>query len=979
MTFVQYIANYLNEKELDLAHVTLVLPSERMRKFVSVALVEAAGKPILAPEMITMDRWVRSLSKRTVIDTTRALLSLFEIQLEQAKNEEDRSFEEFLNWGNILLSDFNEIDRYLLDAKQVFRNLADIKEIENWSFGQQELTASQKRFMEFWDRLPGYYYAINEKLDASNQCYMGSAYKALANDIQPAFAEDKERHFVFAGFNALSKAEMSIIRQLVRYGRGHYLLDADRFYYAKNTHEAGTFLREISQYLEEPKLTRVQDVLASKPMDVNIIESVQKTGQVKVAATALSTLSKEELNDTLLLLADETLIAPVVKNLPKSIGKANISLGLPIRNTAIKTWVDLVFGIQENKTRFRTQAIYFQDLQSFWNHPLVQAVCSDEEKAEQLRLEHEIIERNRIFLNTDSIELKGVARELLQLITLDWKGNWSNTMAIFREMNQKLYSGLTDTMAFERAMLQCFDAALLEMENLVNEGLPEMQLKSFRLLFQQHWSKKSIAYHGNPTDGLQIMGMLETRGLDFKRIICLGMNEGMLPPTNPIQTLIPMDLRRYLELPTPREKQGIFAHHFYRLLHHCEDLLVTYTSAEESIGSNEPSRYLMQLEMELARINPNLNLTKRIYSLKSEKEELHREIEKTPELLARLDELFAASTSASMLKKYLTCPLDFYFRYVMDFGEATTVEEEVEHSTFGTFIHNTLEKLYQPFVSDKPVSQQARGSANEQSGTSSEDALSMSEEAEGTSSGVEMHPTEKNTLSTSHKGRRNITSFDVEKMLKEYPIVLHQEFMIHFNQQESAFMKGKNLLSYKMAMELTERFLKSEIAFLSQQQELVYIEALEKEYETTISVNIGGEEKPVRLRGIIDRIDRIGDRVRIVDYKTGRVQKGDVETRKSDVEASQIVETMTNKKHVLQLLQYAFLYQQNEGKWADATIISLVSGKSEPFYLDTKSLDIHDAVASFPAYLQTILDQVYDVSEPFRCKETGFFSNCKYC
>ncbi|XOV66579.1 MAG: PD-(D/E)XK nuclease family protein [Fluviicola sp.] len=964
MTFAQYIADYIQEKELDLGHLTIVLPSERMRKFVSKALVESAGKPILAPEMITMDRWVRGLSQKTVIDSTRALLSLFEIQLEQAKTEEDRSFEEFLNWGNILLSDFNEIDRYLLDAKQVFRNLADIKEIENWSFGEQKLTPSQERFMEFWDRLPDYYYALNKKLDSKDQCYMGSAYKALAQDIQPVFQEDKERHFLFAGFNALSKAELSIVRQIVRYGRGHYLMDGDRFYYDKKTHEAGTFLRGVSIFLEEPKLPRIQDVLSTKTMDVNIIESVQKTGQVKVAATALSALTKEELNDTVLLLADESLIAPMVKNLPKSIGKANISLGLPIRNTAIKTWVDLVFGIQENKARFRTQAIYFQDLQAFWNHPLVQAVCSDEEKADQLKLEHEIIERNRIFLNVPTINLRGIAKELLILITTDWQENWSEALALFRELNQRLYSGFAETMAFERAMLQCFDNALLEMENLVNEGLPKMQLKSFKLLFQQHWSRKSIAYHGNPIDGLQIMGMLETRGLDFKRIICLGMNEGMLPPTNPIQTLIPMDLRRYLELPTPREKQGIFAHHFYRLLHHCEDLLVTYTSADESIGSNEPSRYLMQLEMELARINPNFNLNKRIYSLKSEKEELHRTIAKTPELLARLDELFAASTSASMLKKYLTCPLDFYFRYVMDFGEATTVEEEVEHSTFGTFIHNTLEKLYEPFVTDT-----SNGAAKDQlKGTEKHASISSDGLATDTAS----------SSPRPLKGR-NITSFDVEKMLKEYPIVLHQEFMIHFNQQESAFMKGKNLLSYKMAMELTERFLQSEVKFLSEQTEPVYIEALEKEYESTISVKVDGVEKKVRLRGIIDRIDRIGDRVRIVDYKTGKVERRDVETRKTDENAEQFVETMANKKHVLQLLQYAFLYQQNEGQWADPAIISLVSGKSEPFYLDTKAVDVQEAVASFPEYLRTILEQVYDSSLPFEHLDTGFFSNCKYC
>lgn len=931
MTFVEYIAHYIKEKELDLAHVTVVLPSERMRKFVGTALVASAGKPILAPEMITMDRWVRSLSKRTVIDSTRALLALFQIQLDAAKTEEDRSFEEFMNWGNILLSDFNEIDRYLLDAKNVFRNLADIKEIENWSFGQDTLTPSQERFMEFWDRLPDYYYALNMKLDANAQCYMGSAYKALAEDIQSVFAEDKERHFIFAGFNALSQAEKSIIRQLVRYGRGHYLLDADQFYFEKNTHEAGTFLRDITAYLDEPKLPRVLDVLGSKDLDVTIVETVQVTGQVKVASSALAKLSKAELNDTLLLLADESLIAPMVKNLPKSIGKANISLGLPIRNTAIKTWVDLVFRFQENKSRFKTQAVYFQDLQAFWNHPLAQSVSSEEEKAAQLNLEHEIIKRNRIFLNVSSIQLEGTAQELLTLLTTDWQANWGTALEIMRQMNRKLYAGLTDTMAFERAMLQCFDAAITEMQNLVDEGMPDMQLKSFRQLFQQHWSRKSIAYHGNPTDGLQIMGMLETRGLDFKRIICLGMNEGKLPPTNPILTLIPMDLRQYLGLPTPREKQGIFAHHFYRLLHHCEELLVTYTSAEESMGSNEPSRYLMQLEMELARINPNMKIHKQIYSLNTKKEELHREIPKTPEIIGRLDVLFAGSTSASMLKKYLTCPLDFYFRYVMDFGEVVNVEEEIEHSTFGTFIHNTLEILYQPFARNK------------------------------------------------NENAQNITSFDVERMLKEYPLILHQEFMKHFNQQEAAFMKGKNLLSYKMAMELTERFLKSEISFLSQQTEPVFIEALEQEFETTFEVEVYGDMKKVRLRGIIDRVDSIGSQMRIVDYKTGKVDKKDVEARKTDTTPEDVVDTMTNKSHVLQLVQYAFLYYQNEGKLAQPTIISLVSNKSEPFYLDLMSLNLETAVNDFPLYLQTILQDVYNSEIPFLHKEPGRFSYCKYC
>ena len=188
--------------------------------------------------------------------------------------------------------------------------------------------------------------------------------------------------------------------------------------------------------------------------------------------------------------------------------------------------------------------------------------------------------------------------EIIECVCLDWNDDWKQSVRTIRKLNQLIYSRLEPSLAFERAVLECFDAAMIEFENLVLEGIPEMGLKSYKQLFNQHWTQKSIAYYGTPMDGLQIMGLLETRGLDFKRIIALGMNEGNLPPTNPIQTMIPMDLRRYYGMPTPREKQGLFGHHFYRLLHSCEHLTATFCSAVETIGSSEISRYLMQLEME---------------------------------------------------------------------------------------------------------------------------------------------------------------------------------------------------------------------------------------------------------------------------------------------------------------------------------------------------------------------------------------------
>jgi len=937
MTFTDKIADYLFENEVDFSHLTIVLPSERAKKYVSTSIFNRYQKPIFAPSMITMDQWVKAYSPEVIIDKSRALIQLFSIQLKEAKTEEDRSFDEFLNWGTILLSDFNEIDRYLLDANDVFKNLADIKEIEQWSFNNDELTESQKRFMEFWDRLPGYYKQLNELLSKNNTCYAGKSFKTLANNIDLLFKEDKKHHFLFAGFNALSKAELTIIRQLDQMGRAIVFLDADDFYLKNNNHEAGKFLRELSDKLDGKKLNFVENQLATKPMKVEMIECAQNTGQAKVAATILENSTKEQIDETLLLLADESLIASILKNLPKKIGKANITLGLPIRNTALRTWVDLIFSIQENKKRFKTKWIYFNDLQNFWNHPFLLSVLSKEEKDQLILAEAEIIKYNRIFVNPEKLEISATAFQLLQNVTSNWNSDWKIAMAFIRNSNELIYKKLESEFAFEKAIIECFDKALVDFQNCIEEGIPDMSLKSFKHLFNQHWGTKSIAYHGNPTKGLQIMGLLETRGLDFKRIICVGMNEGNLPPTNPIQTMIPMDLRRYLGLPTPREKQGLFAHHFYRLLHHCEELFVTYCTASEAIGSNEPSRYLMQLEMELGRVNPNIAIEKKIYSLDAIREDEVKEIKKTEEIKLRMDELFAQSTSASMLKKYLECPLDFYFRYVMDFGEQESVEEEIENNTFGSFIHETLEQLYTPFTRfDKE--------------------------------GVKVEP-----------APRNITSIDVEQMIKDFEVVIHQKFMEHFNGDRESFMKGKNYLSYQMAIDLTRRFLKSEVTFLAKQTKPVFIESLERKYTAEIKVDVFGEIKKVSLVGYIDRIDSIGEKIRIIDYKSGKVEDKAVKFRARDNDIETTIGSMKSQKHVLQLLYYVYLYHSNHQILAESSIISFVSGQNKPFTLETTGFSLEEMVEDFPKYIGKILEEIYDEEVPFTHDFSKIYSYCQYC
>ena len=937
--FTDQIAHYIFEKELDLKELVIILPSERAKKYVTASLFDAAGKPLLAPQMLTIDQWIRKLSDRTVVDRTRVLLRFYQIYLKHQADPTLVSFDEFMSWGTTLLSDFEEIDRYLLPPTDVFRNLRSIHELETWSFLSEELTEGQKKFLEFWEMLPAYYSELNHRLDEEGICYSGSAYAWVAKNIDVAFRESKNRVYLFAGFNALSAAEKSIIAQLYKMGRAHVLIDADDFYLKDQNHEAGRFLRELLDELKVKELPFVANQMTNAPINVEVIECAQHTGQVKVASTILAKLTKEELNETLVLLADEQLVAPLIRNLPKQIGKANITLGLPLQHTALKTWVELVFAIQENRNRFKTSALYIYDLQRFWNHPFTLLFLNETEKKSIISLEQELIRRNSIFVRIDRVLLSSGSDELTQLVFDNWSDNWLHAVSTFRKMNALLYAKLKASDDFEKAIIETFEKGLVELENLLLEGLPELNLKSFKLLFFQHWSRRALAYHGTPLEGVQIMGLLETRLLDFKKIIVLGLNEGAMPPLNPVQTMIPMDLRNYLKLPTPREKQGLFAHHFYRLLQRCEQLWITYTSSQESIGSNEASRYILQMELEWSRINKNMNIQRTFYTISNEesKTEAGATIEKTAEIIQRLDEFFQKPVSASGLNKFITCPLDFYYRYLLEFGEEETVEEEVESNTFGTFIHNVLELLYMPFA------------RHEKNG--------------------DLKPLQPS----------NITPTDIEQMLLKFKPMMFDQFMEHFDKDATAFQTGRNMLSFEMACELTERILKKELTFLNEQTEPVFIEFIEVELRGEVEIELSGVKRAIPLRGFVDRIDSVGGKIRIIDYKSGKVKDADVKLGGFEANGS-LVSYFSSTKHAVQLAFYTYLYHQKTGTYPYcSSIYSLVNLNQGLFELQASGMTQEELMDLFPLFIQELVAEIYDKNQPFEHQSLGFKSWCQYC
>ncbi len=934
MGFIQQITHFIKEKELDLGALTIVVPSDRTINKIKQELAKLYAIPILSPQIITIDKWMR-VEGKSKIDPTRQLITLYEISIKLAPFK-DQSFEDFLSWGNTLLKDFDEVDRYLLDAKAVFKNLKSIKELETWQMDDEELSSSQKKFKEFWRHIPAIYMRFHERLERENKTTSGRSYRDFNDVIIDEVSNLKGHHkFIFAGFNALSLSELSVMKKLIDLKSAFFISDTDRFYTGDSIHEAGSFIKKNHEFLNVDLPIPLVKSIGTKCMDITIVECSQQIGQVKVAANELNKLSIEKQNETLVLLCDESLISSVTKNIPSNIYKTNVSLGLPITQTAIKSWVDILFQIQDNKVKFGTDSIYFYDFQRFINHSITLSFSSIKEMYLLGDIERDAIKKNRIFQSKDSVKISDLMTTVMDLAFENWNKDWKKALSNIRTLNSVIIKNISREVSFEKTIIQVFDESLVELQNIIEEGVPEMSQKSFKLFFDQHWSQKNIAFKGDQKEGVQVMGLLETRLLDFKHIIALGMNEGKLPATNQINSFIPMDLRAALGLPTTREKQGLFAHHFYRLLHHCDSLTATYSSNNEQLGPQEKSRYLLQLELELQRINKNIQIKNKFYNVPIEKtsSENAQIIEKSDLIMGRIEKHFNRAISASSINTYLRCPLDFYYRYIAELGEEKSIEEDIESQQFGSLIHNTLEKLF-----------------------------------------------DKHALLDSH-GKENIPKpnaleeSDLNQMLVDYKDLLYNEFLNYFDNESQLFLEGKNLVSYTIAQDTIVNTIKKELDFLKEQTEPFYVVQVEAKKEISLDVLVSGQKKTIHFKGYIDRIDKIGDSYRVIDYKSGKVKEEDVRFKLKD---DDLILSFKNCKHAVQLALYSLFFKNSFGTYpSEAIIYSLTDVSKIDHKLNYANHTLTDICQLFEDFVQEVLNEIFDDSSSIEHNEKAKY--CNYC
>jgi hypothetical protein len=909
----------------------LVIPSKRAKRYFFEEFVQAYNKPIFLPEILTIDELLHKRLTKVPIDKTQQLFLLYQVAL-KIPEFNGLSFESFLSWGPLILNDFEEMNRYLMHTEQVFKNLLSIKELDSWNLEEgKEISESQQQFLAFWEILPTIYDLYLHELKDRGFTTGALLLREQALNPEELFAE-KQSYFI--GFNALTTAEQKIISAFVQAKKGTYWVDVDAFYMKNSTHEAGMFHRRNIEVLGQVNTTFELNELNSKELNVEIIACPQVSGQVKVAATELSKLSAAELNSTLVLLADDRLIMPLLKNIPASVHQANVTVGLPLNQTPLKSFIDLVFSIQENKERFKTQSAYYKDLLAFFQHPFVTVWIPQEARDKITQWEITSIKNNRVFQSAKKLMFDPLLDNILSLLFDHWDNDYSTAIQKMQEISRILLKAIGKNNEFEAQILVVFQQGFFALENLSREGFPIMSLRTFKQFFNQHWSSLSLAYHGNPTEGVQIMGLLETRLLDFKNLIVLGLNEGALPPNNGLDSVIPMDLRKGLGLPTPREKQGLFSHHFYRLLHRAENVVCTYAIGGEGLGTAEPSRYLTQIEMELCRVNPRVNLVKKVYTTPLSLTHDYRVsgIDKRPQIELLLENYFSKKVSASAMLKYLQCPLDFYFCYLAELGEEETVEEDLEMSSMGKIIHSTLEELYLPFAE--------RNRKNEP---------------------VIPPPPP-------------LTSTDIQSLISKAPEELRRQFTRYLDNDESLIASGKNYLTFTVALEFVLNLLRNDQVSLQSVQGDLYIHRLEAYLTAPMPVEVNGSIKILNWVGFVDRIDRIEEKYRLVDYKSGKVKPEHVAySQKEDVRKSFI-----SCKHGLQLAVYAYLFEYNYGfSPYEKGIYAIQKSKDAFFPLELKEINEATFMVDFRELIKGILEEIYDFAKPFEHLESAKY--CNYC
>ncbi|HEX7413513.1 MAG TPA: hypothetical protein VF411_05660, partial [Bacteroidia bacterium] len=636
--FLESVAQHIHTKYADhLDSLCVVLPNKRGGLYLKKHLASMLDKPAWIPDIISIEDFIEKLSG---LPTASELTTTFSLYDAYCKITEVNavSFEQFLRWTPQVIQDFNEIDRYLINHETVFENLKEIREIESWSLAEEKLSSMQENYLVFMKNLGKIYLLMRGAALQDKQVWQGLSNRIAYENIVKNGHMLPFKKVLFCGFNALNLTEEKIISFLVEKNIAEIIWDADTYYVKDEAQEAGTFLRKhFKHYTKETKF--ISDDLSATPKTIEITGVAGRMAQVATAIQALHKIIEKDvqLQKTAIVLADETLLLPVLSALPKQVQSVNITLEYPARITPLYGLYEEI--IQAHLNKKQGDAFYFKDILSILYNPIITTLVTD--NTALYKAIKKINQSNIIYLRTDLLKTwLGTVFDDIELLLSSFASTEDFVSRLCR-FNEKLIQKIHDT---KNRSLELETALIFQKQlNTLHQALliyPQISLKALQLLVKQTLTQSGIPFYGEPLSGLQIMGVLETRTLDFDNIIMLSVNENVLPAGKSGTSFIPDDLKRFLQMPLYDEKDAIYAYHFYRLLQRAQHVTLVYNTETDTFGKGEKSRFITQLLSELPTKNKQARIEESILSLSvsQEKQAFQANVEKTEGVLNKLTE-----------------------------------------------------------------------------------------------------------------------------------------------------------------------------------------------------------------------------------------------------------------------------------------------------------------------------------------------------
>ena len=671
----------------DISKVIIILPNKRSRIFLKQEISKIVKKTIFSPLIYDIEEFMSLVSGINKISETELLFEFYNIYLNQTKKDNQQTFEEFISWAKTLLRDFSEIDRELCDTDSLFDYLNAFKDLTHWSNYEEE-TDLIKNYKEFWGKIKLYHNDLKVKLLNVGMGYQGLIYREACEQILSYTENRKNIKHIFIGFNALSKSESEVIQEIVN-SNGEIYWDIDKALINSDYNNASLF---IESYLKEWPYYKKNNIQVTsneykKEKNIQATGTPKNIGQVKYVGELLHSMGKDELNNTAVVLGDEKLLIPLLNSIPSNVKNINVTMGYPLKNSNVYSFFYLLINIHtKNQNSF-----YYKSIISLVSHELISPILNN-----GLDLREKIRQGNLIYMSKkDIIDLDKENHLIYELLFSKWTNAVDGISSCLKliDLIKKYYSENPENDFINLELLYHINKIFLQINNSCEKLDYLKNINSLKIIFKELCEMNTSPFSGEPVKGLQIMGMLETRLLNYKNIIVTSVNEGILPVGNNNSSFIPFEIKKANELQTFKEKDSVFAYHFYRLIKRAQNIWLIYNTEPDAMNNGEQSRFITQIEVEgIHSVNKNILISKTPV-----KQSVEPSYSKTKLVQEKLSSIVENGISASMLCLYAMDQIKFFETYILGLKEEK-IEETIASSTIGNIVHDSLEIIYKGYV-----------------------------------------------------------------------------------------------------------------------------------------------------------------------------------------------------------------------------------------------------------------------------------------